>query len=268
MKTYSFFDKIILRTPLKEIETNITWEKIQTIFQKTLFREALFVASPSLFQLLENYIKTPNSFSQENLEALKTALYKYYARFSNRCTPFGLFALVSTLKLENRTNIDIIASNIKKATKFDTFFLANLLQFIDKIPEIRQNLTYFVNSSLYSVSDKYRYVEYYFKEEARYHKISGVDKSIYLERVLDAAQKGTALPQLANCLTGGQINHVQATGFIHTLIDNQFLVSELELTLTGTDYLEQLIEILSQPRWHNSYYQLQLPVRIWNPTLL
>lgn len=249
MKNYSFFDKIILRTPLKTVETNITWDKIQAVFQQKLFREALFVGSPSLYQLLEQYEQDTSSFSPKDLEALKISLYKYYSRFSNRCTPFGLFAMVSTLNLSKETNIDVPASSIRKSTKFDTFFLANLLQVIDKVPEIREQLFYKVNSSLYSVSDKYRYVEYYMKKEVRLHKISGVDKNDYLDKVVEMAGKGIQLKALATNLANEQVTVEQVTRFLHTLVDNQFLVSELEVNITGDDYLERLIQILSEERF-------------------
>ena len=260
MKTHTFFNKIILRTPLKKTATNITWEKIQSIFQESLYREALFVASPSLYETLKQYENTLLNFKKEDLASLKISLYKYYARFSNRCTPFGLFALVSTLGLAKETAINITTNTIRKATKFDTFFLANLLQVIDKEPAIRQQLTYYINSSLYSVSDKYRYVEYYFKEEVRLHKIAGVDKNAYLEKIVALAAKGTTLEHIATTLANEQVDKTQLLDFLHTLIDNQFLVSELELTVSGRDYLEQLIHTLSEPRFNS--YEVQTVVTL------
>lgn len=249
MKDYSFFNKIILRTPLQEVETDISWEKIQVAFRSPLYREALFVASPHLYDLLLKFEEDPENLEKRDIDSLKISLYKYYSRFSNRCTPFGLFAYVSDIKLGRENKFDIKQESIRKATKFDTFFLANLLAFIDKAPEIRSALFYKINSTLYAVSDKFRYVEYYFKEEIRLHKISGVDQNVYLEKIVKAAQESVQVGTLVDALCDENISKEQAEGFIHTLIDNQFLVSELEITLTGDDYLELLVKKFSEPRF-------------------
>lgn len=249
MKNYSFSNRVVLRTPLKAVETNITWDKIQQAFKDTLCREALFVASPNLYQLLERYEADANALAEAEINSLKVSLYKYYARFSNRCTPFGLFAYVSTVELAKESAINMEASSIRKATRFDTFFLANLLQFINKEPEIRKQLKYTVNSSLYTLSDKYRYVEYYFKKEIRLHKISGVDRNVYLDKIINLAAQGLSMSELCVAIVDEQVSEEQANAYLHTLIDNQFLVSELEINLTGEDYLKVLIDTFSEKRF-------------------
>ncbi|MEM8528370.1 MAG: lantibiotic dehydratase [Bacteroidota bacterium] len=249
MNTHTFHNQLILRTPLKQTETNITWQKIQTCFQEPLVREALFIASPALHQQLERYEQQPEVFSKVEVSSLQTSLYKYYARFSNRCTPFGLFATVATLQLDKETNIAIEGSRIRKASKFDTFFLAQLLQFIERVPEIRAQLIYYPNTSLYTIGDKYRYVEYYLKGEQRRHKISGVDSNHYLEEVVKLTENGATLEQLIATLADEEVTATQIHNFLHTLIDNQFLVSELDLTLTGEDYLERLIAVFEETRF-------------------
>lgn len=249
MKNYSFANKLILRTPLKEIDTDISWDKIKLVFKNSLYREALFVASPSLYKLLETYENNPSAIDKTDVESLKIALYKYYARFSNRCTPFGLYAYVSSIGLAKESKIEIKPNAIRKASKFDTFFLAKLLEFIEQTKEIREVLVYYPNTALYAISDRYRYVEYYYKEAVRLHKISGVDRNDYLDEIVKLAKEGMSIQRLSEALADQEVQTDQLKVFIHTLIDNQFLVSELGITLTGEDYLSHLINIFSQERF-------------------
>src|SRR5690606_1276068 len=100
------------------------------------------------------------------------------------------------------------------------------------------------------VMDKYRFVEYYFKERARCHKISEVDINNYLEKTIQIAQKGATLNELIKPIIDDNISVEDARAFINQVIDSQFFINELEFTLTGDDYLESLLAVLAEERFN------------------
>ncbi len=249
MKNHSFANKAVVRTPLSVKKIDITWEEIQEIFKVPKHREALFIGSPNIFKALEMWEKGEAFQTEDELKNLKGSLYKYTSRLANRCTPFGLWASVSTIGLGKETSINVADGELKRTTKFDMYFLGEILPEITKNKDIRNVLKYFTNNSMYKVMDKYRFVEYYFKDRVRCHKISEVDINDYLEKTIEIAKKGATISELIKPITDDGISPEDATAFIHQIIDSQFFVNELEFTLTGDDYLESLLIVLSEDRF-------------------
>ncbi|WAC01060.1 lantibiotic dehydratase [Lacinutrix neustonica] len=249
MKNHSFANQAVVRTPLSAKKIDITWEGIQEIFKDTKHREALFIGSPNIYKAMEMWERGEAFQTEDDLKSLKGSLYKYTSRLSNRCTPFGLWASVSTIGLAKETNIDVANADLKRTTKFDMYFLGEILPEITKHKEIRDVLKYYPNNSMYKVMDKYRFVEYYFKDSARCHKISEVDINEYLEKTIAIAQKGATIAELIKPITDDNISVEDARTFINQVIDSQFFVNELEFTLTGDDYLESLLAVLAENRF-------------------
>ena len=167
MKNYSFTKTAIVRTPIEEKQTDLTWEKITAIFSKKENREALFIGSPNIYKALLLWEKGEAFQTEEELKSLKGSLYKYASRLSNRSTPFGMFSTVAAVDLSAETNLNIAASAFGRFTKFDMYFLGSFLPVIVNNDAIRAVLKFYSNNSIYTVFDKYRYVEYYFKDNVR-----------------------------------------------------------------------------------------------------
>lgn len=250
MKNHSFANKAVVRTPLSVKKIDITWEEIQEIFKNPKHREALFIGSPNIYRALEMWEKGEAFQTEDELKNLKGSLYKYTSRLANRSTPFGLWASVGTIDLAKNTNIDVANGTLKRTTKFDMYFLGKILPEITKHKEIRAVLKYYPNNSMYKVMDKYRFVEYYFKDNVRCHKISEVDINDYLEKTIAIAEQGATINQLIKPITDDNISDKDARAFINQVIDSQFFVNELEFTLTGGDYLEHLLTILKEERFN------------------
>lgn len=256
MKNYSFTKTAIVRTPIEEKQLDLTWEKIVEIFSKKENREALFLGSPNIYKALTLWETGEGFQTDEELKTLKGSLYKYASRLSNRSTPFGMFAAVAAVDLNSETNLNIAESTFGRFTKFDMYFLGSFLPVIVKNDAIREVLTYHSNNSIYTVFDKYRYVEYYFKDNVRFHKISEVEISDYLELIYEKAKNGVLLSELAELLVSDEITRKDANEFIDTLIKSQFIVSELEFTITGEDYFEKLLRIFSEERFN--FYEAEV----------
>jgi thiopeptide-type bacteriocin biosynthesis protein len=256
MKNYSFTKTAIVRTPIEEKQMDLTWEKITAIFSKKENREALFIGSPNIYKALLSWEKGEAFQTEEELKNLKGSLYKYASRLSNRSTPFGMFSTVAAVDLNTETNLNIAESTFGRFTKFDMYFLGSFLPVIVKNDAIRDVLKYYSNNSIYTVFDKYRYVEYYFKDNVRFHKISEVEISEYLELIFEKAKTGVLLSELADLLVSDEISAQDANEFIDTLIKSQFIVTELEFTITGEDYFEKLLNVFSEKRF--DFYEAEV----------
>ncbi len=257
---YRNFSKFVLRTPLFPYsflepilsKQNITEEEFKQICRNPLIQEAIFLASPDLYAELQKWLKNgmtakpEDKKAQKEIEKLHYALLKYIIRMSSRCTPFGLFAGFSTGKYGEQTTIEFSEqSTYKRHTRLDMNYLCALAQDLAKHPDIKEQINYFTNSSIYAVGDQLRYVEYRYINTKRVHHIVAVDHSEYLQKILQVASKGASINELAQLLVDDEITVEEATEFINEIIDSQLLVNELEPAITGSEFLTQILAILN-----------------------
>ncbi len=258
---YKNFSKFILRTPLFPYtflestlsKRNISEEELKQICNNPLIQEAIFLASPDLYAELQKWLKnelkekTGNKKAKKGAENLQFALLKYILRMSSRCTPFGLFAGFSVGSFDEKTNIRFpVQSRYKRHTRLDMNYLCALAQDLAQSSELKEQLKYYPNSSIYTIGDQLRYVEYYYKNTRRLHHIVGVDHTEYLQKILQAASKGTYIKELTQLLVDNDISFEEAKEFIIEIIDSQLLVNELEPATTGDEFLEQILLILNK----------------------
>lgn len=245
---YTPFDTYCLRTPMLSLEffdnlidaDEISDALLKEKFQHPLVAEAIYLASPELYQQLIKWsMGEIKDLKKSN--RLKSSLLKYITRMATRCTPFGLFAALGTGNLANETKIKMEPfQNFRKHTQFDMEFLVAFGNSLVNKPHIRNQLLFFPNSSLYSIGKRYRYVEYSFKGKHREYTLESVSRSEYLEGLLKTAEHGVTINTLVQQLVAEDIEKEEANAFIQELIDNQIIVSELEPTITGKDFLSVL----------------------------
>lgn len=176
---------------------------------------------------------------------------------TSRCTPYGLFAGCSLGVFADETNIIIEqAQNHNRHTRLDMNYLVSLSQSLAKDDIIRNRINFFPNSSIYKLGDKIRYVEYYYQNGQRKHNIVAIDTSKYLEIILDKANYGSTINELMFLLIDDDITEEIAFEFVWDLIQNQILISELEPSVSGTEFILQIKNILNEKF---SLEELQLP---------
>ncbi|NML58268.1 lantibiotic dehydratase family protein [Chryseobacterium cheonjiense] len=252
---YQFFDEYVVRTPLFSRENfqknvngcSISNEELKAICKNSVFHEAIYLASPYVYNELIRWLNSEKEFSPKEFQKLKTTILKYFSRTSTRCTPFGLFSEVGlgTFSNEPKNNYN---SNVNKIrdTKLDMHFLVGLSQHFVQNPEIRNHLLFFPNNSIYQVGSKIRFVEYEYTKEKREYIISSAPLSQALQQVLSFSGQGKTMQQIAKILMNDEITEEEAIEFIDELIDNQVLISELEPIVSGSDVLEVIISVLNR----------------------
>lgn len=253
MLSYKPIQHHIIRTPLLPMD-KIRHIVSNTITKKTLCQicsdkavmEALFLASPSLYKEVLKWLecKMPNE-KEEN--KVMQGLYRYFARMCTRCTPFGMFAGIATGTISDKTDIFLSPKEKNKLhVRLDMNYVCALAKDLAEIPEIKEQILFYPNNSLYRIGDKIRYVEYTFKNAMRSHHISAVDASEYLLKVVNEAKQGKRLNDLANLVVDDEVTIDDAKEFIDEMVDAQVLTSELEPTVIGIDPLEQMIAVLDK----------------------
>ncbi|MEM8764920.1 MAG: lantibiotic dehydratase family protein [Bacteroidota bacterium] len=248
---YAAFDEFVLRVPILplqffvELTSNdeMSEKSLQNAFQDPVIQEAVFLASPTLFFELQKWIN--GDLESKKAQRVTISLLKYLSRMSSRCTPFGLFAGCGLGNFSDTTELEIGApTQHRRFTRPDMNYLVALSQNLAKKEHIKSQLTYFPNSSLYSIGAQLRYIEYFYVESMRQHHIVEIDHSPYLEKVLQLASQGASLKALAGQLIDETITAEEAYGFLDELLESQVLTSNLEPSVSGPPFVEQMLGVL------------------------
>ena len=225
----NFLPQIILRSPLNSTSQSIN---------EVAFNEALYLSSPVLQNEYQKHIANPIKDSKE-LKKLNISIYKYQSRASQRSTPFGLCAGISIGEWGSKNDVILdtdLNKTLNRKTRLDMNVLCSLSQEFSKLPFIKSYLKFYPNNSIYLIGNSYRYIEYYYINNRRFHKINKVDFSEYLQCILQESNTGLNHNQLTQLLINDDISEEEASEFINELISSQLLINQLEPTVTGEDY--------------------------------
>src|SRR6266536_176178 len=212
-------DRIQLRRRLEDIVTTPE------------FRDALFVASPSLAAAVDPWRKEPDS---DRGRATERSLVSYLLRAAARPTPFGLFAGCTTGIVGERTRLRLEGpARYRRRTRLDMDYLWALADAVERDPRMRGELDYRPNSSLYQVGDRLLFAEELRGQAGISYRLVAVDTTPYLTQTLTRARDGARLGALADALVSDDITRADADGYLAELADSQILVADIRPQLTG-----------------------------------
>ncbi len=221
--------------------------RLRALIRRSVVRDALFLASPSLEARLDVWVSNPDSEAGRKVER---ALMRYVQRMAVRPTPFGLFAGCSTGLLAEETSLRTEgASELRRYTRLDMHYLCALAEDLAALSELRPSLRWFPNSSLCGLPLRPRYIEGTINGSDRnrtYHLI-GLAATEYLQQTLARARDGSTIDELAAALTSSDVSLADALAYVEGLVDSQVLVPSLEPFVTGPEPLSALISALSTP---------------------
>jgi len=256
---YKFSDQVVLRLPYHTFYHDFSEKEIIEFFSNDLAAEALYLASPSLFERLKGLLDS--TLKESKRDGVINSLLKYLIRFHSRSTPFGLFAGCAVLRTSKSTNIIIREEDVKISSKVDLGLIYKIIRLISNIDPFKSNLKYFPNNTIYSQPHKLRLIKSTFSNKTPSKKLSSIFKDKALESILNEFSNGGTANEIRSYLLREGANPADINSYIMALIEGQVLVSELELssisadTLTdlrnvlikaGSDYLNNFITILDE----------------------
>ena len=218
--------------------------RLEDIVTTPEFRDALFVASPSLAAAVDLWRKDPDG---DKGRATERSLVSYVMRAAARPTPFGLFAGCTTGTIGARTCLRFEGmSRYRRHTRLDTDYLWNLAEAVERDPDLRGELEYRPNSSLYQVGDRLLFAEARPGQAGRSYRLVAVGAAPYLMQTLARARDGARLDTLAAALVDDDITRADADEYITELADSQVLVADVRPQLTGAPPTETLAATLGR----------------------
>jgi hypothetical protein len=237
--------RFILRTPLLKLEQLPIIEEIISVFSNAILREALYIASPDLYNELlkieKNEIKNKTEISK-----IKKSLFKYYTRLCTRATPFGMFAGICVGQFENSTLIkfkDELVTN----TRLDLGLLFNLYFEVSKIPQVFNNLLYSPNNTMYKVKNKWRYIEFKIHDNKRFHELVTIDDNEILSFIVESLNKTPhSIDEICEIIINFGFEKSEAKEYTESLIGNQILVSQIFPSVTGDNYEKKFFNLLAK----------------------
>jgi thiopeptide-type bacteriocin biosynthesis protein len=216
-------------------------EHLTLLANDPLVQEAIWLSSPSLFEALERWRAEPDS--RKGLRA-ELAFFRYIARLSWRPTPFGLFAACSLGDIGDQTQLQV-PSRFRRYTRLDMGFVQRLVDTIVADPDTRKELRFELNSSIYYVGDRVRFVEPRIVPAGRAYSIQEIQRDQYVDRILGAASSDASVGALCQALVEDGVTVEEAEHFVNELIDCRLLVPTIEPRATGNDPLASLLDALA-----------------------
>ena len=218
---------------------------IRHLVRRVDFREALNLASPDLAFRLDAWLE--GTLTGKTARNMEQSLVKYLSRMSNRSTPFGLFAGVSTGKWGGSSNLSVGSwAEGRKSVRLDWGILETLADQLEQAPEVHDSICYRPNSSLFARGGWYRYLERRkVPENAWTYHLEAVESSPHLDLILQGSTGGRRLMELTATLVDKmQVDPIQARAFLERVIDAQVLCGGLHPALSSPNPLNSLIESL------------------------
>ena len=228
---------VVVRAAMRPFNSMVKYDQLKD----NRFSPALYLASHSIHQ---KYCAQAN-ITEITDKKLLYPLVRYHLRMATRATPFGLFSGCGVSFSSPCQNIRIDTQQAQLYARLDNLVLHSLTQRISCIPAIQRELRYFPNSSLYLVHGELQYIEYTLTNNNRSYKISAVANSNVLNDIINFCQSGAHWVEIAQFLEREHsATQQQAEDYLQALFTSQLLVSELEPTITGEEYLSQAICLL------------------------
>ncbi|MEO8184448.1 MAG: lantibiotic dehydratase [Deltaproteobacteria bacterium] len=226
-------------------DARILCERLRGLVARPEVAEAIVVASRTLGEDLASWLKEPSGARRVSVER---SLTRYFSRMCSRCTPFGLFAGVTTLTRGSAFQVALAPrSAYRRKTRLDGGLAMHVHGAVLARPELRRALAYRTNTSLYRAAGRLRYAKADVGEQLSYQLVEVVTDD-YLDAVLARAEQPTPALQLVDLLVtiDPEIERDEAIEFIDTLIERQLLEPMCAPHVTGEESLAALRESLSR----------------------
>ena len=239
----STIDALSIRTSNKEQANDIqkSLQELIRISNRKDIIQAIEFASPSLATKIS---QLTTELTVDNLK-LAASIYKYLTRMSTRSTPFGAFSSVMTVANKEKTKINI-ADSIRLFLRVDNGIVLELASLALQRAIKSNNLDLLVrkNSSLYEIGDEIRFVSKMRTKDYVDFKLDEVKFSHAIGTALGLSEQWISVKKLVAELgmKYDQVGSKKLTVFVHDLLKNQLLESNLGIVISSSNSFQELIK--------------------------
>jgi lantibiotic biosynthesis protein len=244
----------MIRRPLLSLESFMKIEdgenflkSIKNLLEKDYVKEAIAVASPSLYKSLPSLYKESN---KKNTNQVAISVLKYLSRMSTRSTPFGLFAGVASGKFSDNTNITMGSPTyFQKRTRPDMEWLFSVIHHLEQKIDVVKQLYVTRNHAVQNTGGRLELSFPSFKledqEKMKGNKIS-VKSTPPAILALKIAEKPIRFCDLISklCKEYKEVDKEIIENFLWTLFKKDFFISELRPPLSIPSPLDYVIKKL------------------------
>ncbi|WP_179414596.1 lantibiotic dehydratase [Mucilaginibacter sp. E4BP6] len=239
MNNYNFLDQLILRSPALSFKSyNI--EKVNAIIQFPSFQSALYLASPQLYNALEN-----KKFCFELLSAKEQlSVKRYYNRMTFRPTPFGGFSSFSLTGWGSETSLILNDRTKKLHLNLDQEIV---LQLAKSLTGNVWNERYRANSSLYKEGKDFRFIKTSHSEQKSkaIFDLEAYQSNSIIQAIITYCNRGECdagdIIAFIQNITGVAFN--DAAEYFNFLTEAQLIIPSTHVNIVGGDYLNRLISM-------------------------
>ena len=234
---------------LKFIEklNSISIDDVNMFIENKYIEKAIFIASPSLYYAIKNH--------SEDEKKIINGFIKYYIRMCTRATPYGLFSYSSII---NNTNLK---SEYHAEIRIDDEWLACVIKKLIRNDDVFNHLSVKVNNSIFVQNERIKiYYNSPYSDNNNGHimiKKTNLIDLIYNYCKDEFVQISELYSNIIK-ISDSSISAYKIYSFIRSLVYKGFLISNLELNLSGDDRLKQIIKVLDSFDFPNLYtYKLK-----------
>lgn len=266
---YSLLDYFMLRTPLIPYQIYTELNSLEgeqaerhlfnLMKNRSDIREALYVASPSMYYSLIRMDKFSDASKKNKKNQLVKSALKYLIRMSTRPTPFGLCSSVASGRIGEKTELIIPEnSSFKKRARPDMEWFLKVIGILEEEEEVLSSLKVYRNHSLYYNGNRVKLLFHtgfgqLFKDENNYNKQPTIRFTQVVEDVFKKADNPISFSALVYSIKERypEADIETIIDFMKELLKQEFLISEIRPSLMHVNLLEDLIETLINNQIHH-----------------
>jgi hypothetical protein len=164
---------------------------------------------------------------------------------TTRCTPYSIYSSVQPIHFSEKINDDLSEYTVSKidfSTRLNTTIYFNICEKLKTEIELVKRLKYTCNDTLYRISSEYRYYERIITKTQIKYKLSSVEFSSILERIISKTENGFfEITEIITACADFNYSNEDLMDFILEIVDANILISNIELDLVQSDYLSHLM---------------------------
>ncbi|MDO6428886.1 lantibiotic dehydratase [Thalassotalea sp. 1_MG-2023] len=244
-------NNFFIRFPVKSINILSKWQGNEDELRAELVSwvktpeavEAIYLASPSLFDRLNYWFKNPKSKKGKKIEL---ALTKYFIRMHSRCTPFGTFSGVSVGSISSNSNLNIHQLSSQRISRLDMLIPFLLKKSIGEDSKNFCQLELKANDSIYQINNSFRYIESQNNAKEQIYSLSSIDINPFVKIAIKICQNNVKVTDVIEkiCEMDDELTHQYVQEFLQELVKADVLQVVLPTSITKAGRSDRMIDSL------------------------